>query len=53
MPRQTSTLTLADARLLTAAAEKKAQQLGVPYNIAVVDAGGDLAEAAVAGLGIR
>jgi uncharacterized protein GlcG (DUF336 family) len=42
MPRQISTLSLADARLMTAAGEKKALQLGVPYNIAVVDAGGGL-----------
>jgi uncharacterized protein GlcG (DUF336 family) len=35
-------LTLADARSLIAAGEKKAQQMGVPYNLAVVDAGGEL-----------
>jgi len=28
--------------MLIAAAEKKAKELGIPYNIAVVDAGGDL-----------
>ncbi len=42
MPRQISSLSLAEARRLIAAGEKKAQQLGVPYNIAVVDAGGEL-----------
>jgi uncharacterized protein GlcG (DUF336 family) len=42
MSRQISTLTLADARQLIAAGERKAQELGIPYNIAVVDAGGSL-----------
>ena len=42
MPRQLSSLTLADARALIAAGEKKASELGIPYNIAVVDAGGGL-----------
>lgn len=42
MPRQVNTLTLADAREIIAAGEKKAQELGVPYNLAVVDAGGAL-----------
>jgi uncharacterized protein GlcG (DUF336 family) len=42
MPRQIPTLTLADARAIIAAGEKKAQEIGVPYNLAVVDAGGDL-----------
>jgi uncharacterized protein GlcG (DUF336 family) len=42
MPRNISSLTLADARALIAAAERKAQALGVPYNLAVVDAGGAL-----------
>ncbi len=42
MPRQIPSLTLADARALITAGEKKAEQLGVPYNIAVVDAGGGL-----------
>jgi uncharacterized protein GlcG (DUF336 family) len=42
MPRQISSLTLADARVIIAAGEKKAQELGIPYNIAVVDAGGGL-----------
>ena len=36
------TLTLEDARMLIAAGEAKAQQIGVPYNLAVVDAGGNL-----------
>src|SRR5580698_10718296 len=42
MPRQISSLSLAEARRLVAAGEKKAQQLGIPYNLAVVDAGGNL-----------
>lgn len=42
MPRQIASLTLADARGLIAAGEKKATELGIPYNIAVVDAGGGL-----------
>ena len=42
MPRQIPSLTLADARALIAAGEKKAQDLGIPYNLAVVDAGGHL-----------
>jgi len=42
MPRQIPTLTLADARALIAAGEKQANDLGIPYNIAVVDAGGSL-----------
>lgn len=35
-------MTLADARRVIAAAEKKAQEIGQPMNIAVVDAGGNL-----------
>ena len=35
-------VTLADARRIIAAAEKKSQQLGQPMNIAVADAGGNL-----------
>jgi len=35
-------MTLADARRVTAAAEKKAQDIGQPMNIAVVDEGGNL-----------
>jgi uncharacterized protein GlcG (DUF336 family) len=42
VPHQVPTLSLEDARQLIAAAEKKADELGVPYNIAVVDAGGNL-----------
>jgi uncharacterized protein GlcG (DUF336 family) len=42
MPRQVTTLTLADAREMIAAGEKKAQELGIPYNLAVVDSGGAL-----------
>ena len=35
-------MTLADARKVTAAAEKKAQEIGQPMNIAIVDEGGNL-----------
>ena len=35
-------LTLADARKIIAAAEKKAHDIGQPMNVAVVDAGGNL-----------
>ena len=42
MSRRITTLTLADARQIIAAGEKKAQELGIPYNIAVVDVGGGL-----------
>ena len=35
-------MTLADARRVTAAAEKKSQEIGQPMNIAVVDEGGNL-----------
>jgi uncharacterized protein GlcG (DUF336 family) len=42
MSRSILSLDLADARRLIAAGEKKAIELGVPYNIAVVDAGGGL-----------
>jgi uncharacterized protein GlcG (DUF336 family) len=42
MPRQVPSLTLAEARSLIAAGEKKAAELGIPYNLAVVDAGGAL-----------
>jgi uncharacterized protein GlcG (DUF336 family) len=36
------TITLADARTVIAAAEKRAEELGQPQNIAVVDDGGNL-----------
>jgi uncharacterized protein GlcG (DUF336 family) len=42
MPRQVVSLTLEDARRVIAAGERKAIELKVPYNIAVVDAGGGL-----------
>jgi uncharacterized protein GlcG (DUF336 family) len=42
MSRQVSTLTLSDARRMIAAGEKKAAELKIPYNIAVVDSGGAL-----------
>lgn len=35
-------VTLSDARVIIAAAEEKAQEIGQPMNIAVVDAGGNL-----------
>ena len=35
-------ITLADARKIIAAAEKKAEEIGQPMNIAVADAGGNL-----------
>jgi len=37
MPRQLSSLSLSDARRLITAGEKKAHELGIPYNLAVVD----------------
>jgi uncharacterized protein GlcG (DUF336 family) len=37
-----SALTLADARTVIAAAEKRAQEIGQPVNVAVVDEGGNL-----------
>ncbi|CCH78477.1 Uncharacterized 15.0 kDa protein in dhaT-dhaS intergenic region [Nostocoides japonicum T1-X7] len=37
-----SALTLADARAVVAAVEQKADEIGQPMNIAVVDAGGNL-----------
>jgi uncharacterized protein GlcG (DUF336 family) len=37
-----SSLTLQDAKRILAAGEAKAEQIGVPYNLAVVDAGGNL-----------
>jgi uncharacterized protein GlcG (DUF336 family) len=42
MPRQYSTLTLAEAKQILAGAEAQAENLGIAYNIAVVDAGGHL-----------
>src|ERR1700704_2427514 len=42
MPPAVADLALDEARGLIAAGEKKAEQLGIPYNIAVVDAGGGL-----------
>jgi uncharacterized protein GlcG (DUF336 family) len=42
MPRKILSLTLEDARRIIAAGERKAIELKVPYNIAVVDAGGGL-----------
>jgi uncharacterized protein GlcG (DUF336 family) len=42
MTRSTLSVDLADARLIIAAGEHKAIELGIPYNIAVVDVGGGL-----------
>jgi uncharacterized protein GlcG (DUF336 family) len=42
MTRQTLSLDLADARRIIAAGERKAEELRIPYNIAVVDVGGGL-----------
>lgn len=42
MPRQYTSLTLEDAKQMLSAAEAKAASLGVPYCVAVVDAGGHL-----------
>jgi uncharacterized protein GlcG (DUF336 family) len=42
MPRPLSSLDLEDARRLIAAGERKATELKIPYNLAVVDAGGAL-----------
>jgi uncharacterized protein GlcG (DUF336 family) len=42
MPRSIVSLSLADARHLIAAGEQKAAELRIPYNLAVVDAGGGL-----------
>jgi uncharacterized protein GlcG (DUF336 family) len=42
MTRQAASLDLADARRIIAAAERKATEMGIPYNIAVADAGGGL-----------
>ena len=41
MPRSTYTLTLSEAKRMLTAGEAKAASIGVPYNIAVVDAGGE------------
>lgn len=42
MPRSYVTLTLSDAKIMLAAAEEEAGRIGIPYNIAVVDAAGHL-----------
>ena len=42
MPITFETLSLQDAKRMLAAGEAKADQIGLPYNIAVVDAGGHL-----------
>jgi uncharacterized protein GlcG (DUF336 family) len=39
MPRTLETLSLQDAKRMLAAGERKADQIGIPYNIAAVDAG--------------
>jgi uncharacterized protein GlcG (DUF336 family) len=42
MSRAAVSLDLADARRIIAAGERKAIEMGIPYNIAVADAGGGL-----------
>lgn len=42
MSQKIVSLDLADARRIIAAGERKAAELRIPYNIAVVDAGGNL-----------
>src|SRR5262245_19190381 len=42
MPRKYDTVTLEDAKRMLLAAEAKASTFGIAYNIAVVDAGGNL-----------
>jgi uncharacterized protein GlcG (DUF336 family) len=42
MSRSALSVDLADARQIIAAAERKAREIGSPYNIAVVDSGGGL-----------
>jgi hypothetical protein len=42
MPRSYASLTLEDAKRMLSAAEAKAASLGIPYCVAVVDAGGHL-----------
>jgi uncharacterized protein GlcG (DUF336 family) len=42
MSRSALSVDLADARQIIAAAERKAREIGIPYNIAVVDSGGGL-----------
>jgi uncharacterized protein GlcG (DUF336 family) len=42
MTRSHESLTLEDAKRMLSAAEAKATDLGIPYNVAVVDAGGHL-----------
>jgi uncharacterized protein GlcG (DUF336 family) len=42
MTRSTLSVDLADARRIISAGERKATEIGIPYNIAVVDSGGCL-----------
>ena len=42
MPRKYDAVTLEDAKRMLSAAEAKASSFGIAYNIAVVDAGGNL-----------
>jgi len=42
MTKAALSLDLADARRIIAAGERKATEIGIPYNIAVTDAGGGL-----------
>src|SRR5262245_15660510 len=49
MPRTYASLTLEDAKQMLAAAEAKAASLGIPYCVAVVDAGGIRQDGALIG----
>ena len=42
MPRTLDTLTLADAKRIISGGQARAREIGVDYNLAVVDAGGNL-----------
>ena len=42
MTKHVSSLDLADARRIIAAGERKANEMGIPYNLAVADVGGGL-----------
>lgn len=42
MPRQIQTISMADARAMTRAAEDCAARMGIPFSVAIVDAGGQL-----------
>lgn len=42
MPHTVQTLSLSDAKRVISGGQRRADQIGVPYNLAVVDAGGNL-----------